>query len=100
MVDAGLFPEFAHHRVARIFAGVDAALRHLPFQAGKNDLRPVVPEAPADQDVTGGVEQRDPDIGAIGFCLSFRIINGYRMAKPTVSPVQLRSHFAPGMTQL
>ena len=56
---AGLFPEFAHHRLARIFLGVDAALRHLPFQARENDLRAVVPESPSDQDLASGIEQRN-----------------------------------------
>ena len=64
---AGLFPEFAHHGIARVLVGVDAALRHLPFKAGQDDLRSIVAEAPADQHLTGGVEQGDPDIGAIGF---------------------------------
>jgi hypothetical protein len=63
----GLFPELAHDRIAWVLVGVDAALRHLPFEAGQNDFRPVVPEAAADQYLTRGVEQRDPDIWAIGF---------------------------------
>ena len=48
---AGLFPELAHHRFTRIFAGIDAALRHLPFKAGQDDFRTVVLEPPADQDL-------------------------------------------------
>src|SRR5882762_6073684 len=45
----GLLPEFAHDGIARVLVGVDAALRHLPFQPGKNDFRSVVAEAAADQ---------------------------------------------------
>src|SRR6476620_5109133 len=30
----GLLPEFTHDGIARVLAGVDAALRHLPFQPG------------------------------------------------------------------
>src|SRR5207237_5446600 len=63
---AGLFPEFAHDRFTRILAGVDASLRHLPFETGQNDLRPVALEAAADQYMACGVEQRDPHIGAVG----------------------------------
>ena len=63
---AGLFPEFAHDGIARILVGVDAALRHLPFEARENDFRPVVAEASADQHLTRGVEQGDPDIGSVG----------------------------------
>lgn len=64
---ACLFPEFAHDRIPRVFAGVDAALWHLPLQARKNDFRSVVAEAPPDQNLTGRVEQGDAHIRAIGF---------------------------------
>src|ERR1700682_3196235 len=72
MHHAGLFPEFAHYRIVRILVGVDAALRHLPFKAWKNDLRSVAAKAPPDQHVAGSVEQRDPDIGTIGFAVDHR----------------------------
>src|ERR1700690_3549733 len=64
---AGLFPKLAHDRLARLFFGVDPALRHLPLQAGKNDFGAVVPESPADQNLAGGIEERNADVGAIGF---------------------------------
>jgi hypothetical protein len=35
----------------RILAGIDAALRHLPFKAGQDDFRAVVLEPAADQDL-------------------------------------------------
>src|SRR5580698_9564069 len=53
---AGLFPELAHHRLARVFLPVDSALRHLPLEARENDLRAVVPESPSDQDLARGIE--------------------------------------------
>jgi hypothetical protein len=71
-----LLPKFAHDRIARILVGVDAALRHLPFKTGENDFRPVVAEAAADQHLTRGVEQRDPDIGPIG------LVIGHDVARP------------------
>jgi len=54
---------------------VDATLWHLPLQARENDFGPVAPEAPADQDETGCIEQRDSDIVTIGFCLG-HLLNG------------------------
>src|ERR1700761_8251901 len=66
--DARLFPQFAKRGGAVILALIDAALRHLPFQARQDDLRSVIAKAPADQDAAVRVEQRDPDIGAIGPC--------------------------------
>ena len=67
MGDAGFFPQFAHHGIAWIFVGVDAALRHLPFQSGQNDFRTIVAKAVADQHESGGIEQSNADIGTIGF---------------------------------
>ena len=64
---AGLLPELAHDSLARVLVGVDAALGHLPFEAGQNDFGPVVPESAADQHLAGAVEQGDPHIGAVGF---------------------------------
>src|ERR1700733_14899548 len=64
---AGLFPKLAHDRGARIFLPVDSALRHLPLKAGENDLRAVVPESPSDQNLAGGIEQRNADIGTVRF---------------------------------
>src|SRR5579872_4401126 len=49
IADAGLFPQFAHHRRARVFVRIDAALRHLPLEAGQDDFRPVVAKTMADQ---------------------------------------------------
>ena len=63
----GLLPEFAPNCIARVLFGIDAALGHLPFEAGQDDLGSVIPEAPADQHAALRVEQRDADIGAIGF---------------------------------
>ena len=53
-------------RLAQIFAVVDAALRHLPFQPGQDDLGTIAAEAAADQHPALRVEQRDADIETIG----------------------------------
>ena len=45
-------------------------------------------KAPADQDLAGSVEQRDPDIGAIGFCLGHLVSNRERIA---LGEIRLRS---------
>src|SRR6185312_10683157 len=60
---------FAECRRAQILARIDAALRHLPLETRQDDLRSVIAETPADQDHAVGVEQGDPDIGAIGLLL-------------------------------
>src|SRR5436190_6010526 len=65
----GLLPEFAHDGIARVLVGVDTALWHLPFEARQDDFGSVVPEAPANQHLAKWVEQRDPDIGAIGLAV-------------------------------
>src|SRR6185437_4505430 len=64
--DAGLLPQFAACRGLQVFAVVDATLRHLPFEAGQNDLGPIVAKAAADQHASIAIEQRDPHIGAKG----------------------------------
>src|SRR6185503_17929123 len=63
---ASLFVELALCRRARVFVCVDATLRHLPFEAGIDHLRPVVLEAPRDQHAAGRIEQRDADVRTIG----------------------------------
>ena len=65
VADAGFLPQLAHHRRARILVSVDAALWHLPVEAGQDEFGAIVAKAMADQHVTCGVEQRDPDIGAV-----------------------------------
>ena len=57
----------AEATTAALFAVVDAALRHLPFEAGQHDLRTVVLDPVADQHASSRVEQRDAHIGPIGF---------------------------------
>src|SRR5882757_1010873 len=64
---AGLFPEFAQRRGTQILAFVDAALRHLPLKAGKDDLRSIVLEAPSNKNLTSRVEESDAHIWAVGF---------------------------------
>jgi hypothetical protein len=58
LVGAGFFFELAQRRLARTFALVDAALRHLPVVAGGVD-------APADEHQVAAVEQHDAHSGAI-----------------------------------
>src|SRR5262249_471579 len=62
-----LFPEFAQRRLAKILALVDAALRHLPFESRQDDLGTIAAEAAADQHAAFRIEQRNADIGTIGF---------------------------------
>ena len=68
--DAGLLPEFAPRRRLDVLAGVDAALRQRPVGAGRKDFRigPAVRVGIdlAGPDETGGVEQTDADVAAIG----------------------------------
>src|SRR3954462_15759662 len=66
-LDAGLFPELAQRGIAQILALVDAALRHLPVEARQDDLGSVALEAVSDQHAAIGIEQRDSDIGTVGF---------------------------------
>ena len=48
--------------------GIDAALRHLPFQAGENDFRAVVPESPSDQALSPeALNSAMPTLGRYGF---------------------------------
>ncbi len=54
-----LFFQFAQRSVTRGFAVIDTPLRHLP-------IFPRRINAAADEDQTVGVQQHDPDTGAIG----------------------------------
>src|SRR5207248_1107921 len=60
-------PELAQRGRAQILALVDPALRHLPFEAGQGDLRSIVLEPTADQDLARAVEQGDAHVRAVGF---------------------------------
>jgi hypothetical protein len=56
--------EFAQGSLVRLFAGIDAALRHLPgISVG---ARIGLGTTPADEDQTVFVDQHDTDTGAIG----------------------------------
>src|SRR5579883_2312819 len=67
---ASLLPQFACGGGAKVLARIHAALRHLPFEARQDDLRPIAAKTMADQDAARRVEQRDADVEAI---LSFKI---------------------------
>ncbi len=67
LVGAGLFVQLAQRRLARGFAGVDAALRHLPRRQPGRHVN-----APADEDIARRVQQHDPDRRPIGGEVAFR----------------------------
>jgi hypothetical protein len=62
--DIGFLTQLAQRGRPRVFAGIDAALRHLPGMFEVNVLRPV--DAPADKRASVAIEQHDADAGSIG----------------------------------
>ena len=62
--DIGLFAQFPHRRRPRLFAFIDAALRHLPRMREVDMFRPV--DAPADEHQALAIEQNDANAGTIG----------------------------------
>ena len=64
--DRSLLPQFPARGRKRLFIRIDAALRHLPFVAGKDDFRPVIAQTMRDEHAPLPVEERDPDIGSVG----------------------------------